>query len=137
MWFEPYISAALYAREASEASKSAIEQQRRQYEMARQEINNLAGIYPASMGLTGKPKQAKPHPSACENCGSSEYVPHHGRLICSYCRTAPDAPKVMHVDTTDAALNRFDLCYGHKALRPEMLVRITEDPLTRPCKGEV
>lgn len=30
-----------------------------------------------------------PEPSACENCGSSEYQHHHGRLICSYCRSAP------------------------------------------------
>lgn len=29
------------------------------------------------------------HPPACDNCGSSEYQHHHGRLICSYCRSAP------------------------------------------------
>ncbi len=106
------------------AGERAIEAQRRMYQQSRDDLSPY----------TAETVKTVAHPTQCDNCGSSDYVPHHGRLICSYCRTAPDAPKVMHVDTTDAALTRFDLCYGFKTLRPHMAVRISD---TRPCKGEV
>jgi hypothetical protein len=104
-----------------EAGEAAIEAQRRMYEQSK--------IIPAPRAVA--------HPTQCDNCGSSDYVPHNGRLICSYCRTAPGAPTVVHLDTSrvaDTMLTRLDLCYGFKTLRPEMAVRIS-DP--RPCKGEV
>ena len=87
--------AAVSATAAWDAQKRNMDDQaefdRRYFEsqmrMAEQEINKLSGIYSSSMGLSRKPKLT--HPSACDNCGSSEYQHHHGRLICSYCRSAP------------------------------------------------
>lgn len=103
--------------------------------------DNLAFITGINDHYMGKPAKAEPkpylipHPSACENCGSSDYQPHHGRLICSYCRTAPGPAAMASNGAGDGPLTRLDVRYGAALLRPEKLVRIGPDP--RPCKGEV
>lgn len=71
-YLSAYAAALDSQREWRKAGRRALEAQRRMYEQHK---------------TIPQPKLA--HPSACENCGSSEYQHHHGRLICSYCRSAP------------------------------------------------